>query len=339
MNAPPRRSPQNAARWFPALAAAALLGTVVVAGVAGGSDNGSMAQTFSEPTTSSDVEAEIEVEADTVALPETTEPAPVETRPDSEKVPLDRTLVDGVVGDDVARLQERLHELGFNPGPVDGIYGGLTIQSIWAYEKLVLQTPREQVTGRVTPDMWDRMQDHVKVTPRRPEPGTRNHTEVYLPEQVMAVFPDGSPVFVAHISHGTGEEWCREVTISPGEFGNEDGEEPKKEGRCGVSTTPGGVFTYHRKVEGHRQSALAAEVVRRGLSVRATERLVQQALADDGQPPRRSSVDPDVRRLQTELSERLGATVTIQQGRQGKGKLVINYGSLDELDGILEHIG
>ncbi len=92
-------------------------------------------------------------------------------------------------------------------------------------------------------------------------------------------------------------------------------------------------------IKGHRQSALAAEVVRRGLSVRATERLVQQALADDGQPPRRSSVDPDVRRLQTELSERLGATVTIQQGRQGKGKLVINYGSLDELDGILEHIG
>jgi hypothetical protein len=256
VNAPPRRSPQNAARWFPALAAAALLGTVVVAGVAGGSDSGSTAQTVSEPTTSSDPEAEIEVGADTVALPETTEPAPVETRPDSEKVALDRTLVDGVVGDDVARVQERLHELGFNPGPVDGIYGGLTIQSIWAYEKLVLQTPREQVTGRVTPDMWDRMQDHVKITPRRPEPGTRNHTEVYLPEQVMAVFHDGSPVFVAHISHGTGEEWCREVTISPGEFGNEDGEEPKKEGRCGVSKTPGGVFTYHRKVEGHRQSAL-----------------------------------------------------------------------------------
>jgi hypothetical protein len=250
MNAPPRRIPPNAARWFPAFAAAALLGTVVVAGVAGGSDNGATAPPVTEPPPSS------EVAADIVALPETTEPAPVETRPESEKVPLDRTLVDGVVGDDVTRVQERLHELGFNPGPVDGIYGGLTIQSIWAYEKLVLQTPREQVTGRVTPEMWDRMQDHVKITPRRPEPGTVNHTEVYLPEQVMAVFHAGSPVFVAHISHGTGEEWCREVTISPGEYGNEDGEEPKLEGRCGVSKTPGGVFTYHRKVEGHRQSAL-----------------------------------------------------------------------------------
>ncbi|CAN5499978.1 hypothetical protein BH23ACT3_BH23ACT3_13980 [soil metagenome] len=252
MNAQPRRSPQNAARWFPAFAAAALLGTVVVAGAAGGSDNSATAPPVTEPPPASAVE----VEADTVALPETTESAPVETRPESEKVPLDRTLVNGVVGDDVTRVQERLHELGFNPGPVDGVYGGLTTQSIWAYEKLVLQTPREQVTGRVTPDMWDRMQDHVKITPRRPEPGTVNHTEVYLPEQVMVVFHDGSPVFVAHISYGTGEEWCREVTISPGEYGNENGEEPKKEGRCGISLTPGGVFTYHRKVEGHRESAL-----------------------------------------------------------------------------------
>ena len=236
---------------MPAIAAAALLGTVVVAGVAGGSNDGgsATAETF-ETTPVTEPEAELE------PVPETTDAEPVETRPDDEKVPLNRTLVDGVVGDDVARVQERLHELGFNPGPVDGVYGGLTIQSIWAYEKLVLQVPREQVTGRVTPDMWDRMQDHVKITPRRPEPGTRNHTEVYLPEQVMAVFHDGTPVFVAHISHGTGEEWCREVTISPGEYGNEDGEEPKKEGRCGISNTPGGVFTYHRKYEGHRQSAL-----------------------------------------------------------------------------------
>ncbi|MCK8515249.1 ParB/RepB/Spo0J family partition protein [Methylonatrum kenyense] len=92
-------------------------------------------------------------------------------------------------------------------------------------------------------------------------------------------------------------------------------------------------------LKGHQQSAVAAEVVRRELSVRATERLVQQALAGEQRPPRNSRMDPDVRRLQTELSERLGATVTIQQGRQGKGKLVINYGSLDELDGILQHIG
>ena len=46
------------------------------------------------------------------------------------------------------------------------------------------------------------------------------------------------------------------MTISPGEYGNEDGTEPVDVGRCGISNTPGGVFTYHREVQGHRQSAL-----------------------------------------------------------------------------------
>ncbi len=253
MNAANRPPQKNAARWVPAIAAAALLGTVIVTGVAGGSNGGSSATS----TVATDPPAtEVSEPAEPVNVAETTEPPPIETRPETEKVPLDRTLADGVVGEDVRRVQDRLIELGFNPGPVDGVYGPLTIQAIWAYEKLVLQTPRDQVTGRVTPDMWDRMQDHVKIQPRRPEPGTRNHLEIYLPEQVAAMFHDGSPVFVAHISSGTNEEWCREVTISPGEYGNEDGEEPKKEGRCGISRTPGGIFTVHRKVEGHRQSAL-----------------------------------------------------------------------------------
>lgn len=51
-------------------------------------------------------------------------------------------------------------------------------------------------------------------------------------------------------------QWCEEVTISPGEYGNEDGTEPVNVGRCGISNTPGGVFTYHREVEGRRESAL-----------------------------------------------------------------------------------
>ncbi len=73
---------------------------------------------------------------------------------------------------------------------------------------------------------------------------------------MIAVFHDDRAVFVAHMSHGTNEESCEEVTISPGEYGNEDGTEPLKVGRCGISNTPGGVFTYHRLVEGHRESAL-----------------------------------------------------------------------------------
>jgi len=92
----------------------------------------------------------------------------------------------------------------------------------------------------------------------------------------------------------------------------------------------------------NKQTEAARQVVSRGLSVRDTEKLVRQlqAEADNDSPsktPERES-DPDVRRLLDDLSERLGAKVNIQQGSKGKGKLVIAYNSLDELDGILAHI-
>ncbi|SEP00466.1 ParB/RepB/Spo0J family partition protein [Aquisalimonas asiatica] len=88
------------------------------------------------------------------------------------------------------------------------------------------------------------------------------------------------------------------------------------------------------------QNAIAARIVAKGLSVRATEALVRKALEQNKQetPQRTQALDPDIRRLQDDLADRLGASVSIQQGRQGKGKLVIQYGSLDELDGIIERI-
>ena len=55
----------------------------------------------------------------------------------------------------------------------------------------------------------------------------------------------------------------------------------------------------------------------------------------DAEPPRK---DPDIARLETDLAEKLGAKVELRHGAAGKGKLVISYHSLDELDGILGHI-
>lgn len=91
-------------------------------------------------------------------------------------------------------------------------------------------------------------------------------------------------------------------------------------------------------LSGRQQTKAAKEVVASGLSVRATERLVQSL--SKPRPARKpaASIDNDVRRLQTELSEKLGAKVVFQQGAGGKGKLQISYNSLEELDGILEHI-
>jgi hypothetical protein len=174
----------------------------------------------------------------------------------SRYLPLTRTLSSGMVGQDVVLLQERLMELGFQPGGSDGLYASLTTQAVWAFEKLVMGTPRSDVTGRVTPEMWELMRSPMRVEPRRSQVSSANHVEIYLPEQVVAVFHSGRAVYVAHASSGTGEDWCKEVTISPGEYGNERGTEPLRVGRCGRSTTPGGVFTIHRKVEGHRQSSL-----------------------------------------------------------------------------------
>ena len=86
-----------------------------------------------------------------------------------------------------------------------------------------------------------------------------------------------------------------------------------------------------------RQPQAAAMVVSRGLSVRETEALVKRLLSE--QPAKAPArLDPDIRRLQDDLSERLGATVKIQHGPKGSGKLVIQYSSLEELDGILNHI-
>ena len=90
-----------------------------------------------------------------------------------------------------------------------------------------------------------------------------------------------------------------------------------------------------------QQTSAAARVVDRKLSVRDTERLVQQ-LATPARRARngaRAVVDVDTRRLETELAEKLGATVRIEPGRAGAGRLVIRYTSLDELDGILAKLG
>lgn len=90
---------------------------------------------------------------------------------------------------------------------------------------------------------------------------------------------------------------------------------------------------------GDEQSAAARTVVSRGLSVRQAEALVRKIIADRDKPPKSSrTMDPDVRRLQDDLAEKLGARVQIQHTASGKGKLVLSYNSLDELDGILGHI-
>jgi ParB family transcriptional regulator, chromosome partitioning protein len=91
-----------------------------------------------------------------------------------------------------------------------------------------------------------------------------------------------------------------------------------------------------------QQIEVGALVAKKGLSVRDTEGMVRALLnrpAGGGSQSKESKpLDPNVQRLQDELSEKLGAVVEIQHAGSGRGKLVIGYHSLDELDGIIAHI-
>lgn len=90
-------------------------------------------------------------------------------------------------------------------------------------------------------------------------------------------------------------------------------------------------------IEGEEQTNLARLVAAKELTVRETERLINQTL----NPPKQAETttkDQDVCRLEQQLIERLGAKVSIAHSSKGKGKIVINYQNLAELDGILSKI-
>jgi len=88
---------------------------------------------------------------------------------------------------------------------------------------------------------------------------------------------------------------------------------------------------------GDEQIVAARKVVAKELTVRETEKLVN-SIAEGEKPKAEKVKDPDVKLLEQQLIEKLGANVEINYNRKGKGKLVISYSSLDELDGIISHL-
>lgn len=87
-----------------------------------------------------------------------------------------------------------------------------------------------------------------------------------------------------------------------------------------------------------QQHEVAKTIIKQGLSVRATEALVRSLAASKSKPNKKKPIDPNIRSLQEELSEKLGAAVAIKHTSGGKGNISIQYHSLDELDGILKRI-
>jgi lipoprotein-anchoring transpeptidase ErfK/SrfK len=162
-------------------------------------------------------------------------------------------------------LQERLTELGFDPGPADGVLGRQTEQAIWAAEKLYLGTPREQVTGLASDALIAALGREGGTDPRAPRRSVPDgtHVEIDLPSQVLIVYDRDQPVLVTHISTGeldeSGEpaQWCETITIDTDAQGNPL-PEPQQTPMCGISKTPGGIFDVDRLLPGTRIGPLGA---------------------------------------------------------------------------------
>lgn len=204
-------------RYVPLLIAA----TVVLGGCFGFGGKGS------EPAT----DTTVPVASSTTSIPATT----VAPTTSLVKIPIERTLQEGMKGDDVAYLQQRLTDLRFDPGPIDGRFGPSTTQAVWAYQKLSGLTGKK-VDGKVSPDFFLTMQDPLLLEPRRPDAGT-NHLEIDLVKQVAVLFTDGKPKLITHISSGSGNDFC-------------------DQGICSTALTPAGVYAFDRRVTGWRQSEL-----------------------------------------------------------------------------------
>ena len=86
-----------------------------------------------------------------------------------------------------------------------------------------------------------------------------------------------------------------------------------------------------------KQVDFARDIAKKGLSVRQTEELVRKAKSPKEVVSERS-IDPNIKNLEESLGEKLGAKVLIEHKTNGKGRLIVSYNSLDELDGILAHL-
>ena len=235
---------------MPVVAGAGVLAVVIVAGISG---RGGATSVNTVQTTA--------LAAAATSATITAAPIIVNTDPAIVKTNLTQTIGKGNAGDDVKQVQQRLTELGFAPGPIDGQFGSGTQQAVWAYEKLILKTPRAQAKGRVTNEMWQGMQDRITIPPRRPTRAGSTHVEIYVPEQVLVVFKDNIPELIAHIStgvqnpDGTPQKWC-EILNEDTDANGAPYPEPVKKDECADAKTPGGVFRFTRRYEGKRVGPL-----------------------------------------------------------------------------------
>ncbi len=143
------------------------------------------------------------------------------------------TLSPGATGDDVGALQQRLHDLGYDPGPVDGVYDEETRAAVWAFQKVHDRRPDGEVTAAVWRDLSTPVHPAALV-----EDGAATRVEVDLGRQLLHLYLDGERRLTTHVSTGTGQRFC---TAARG---------------CRYAVTPAGDYALTWRVDGWRRSEL-----------------------------------------------------------------------------------
>ena len=162
----------------------------------------------------------------TVTAPPPVAPTPVVT------APLPSELVRGAQGPDVLRLQERLVQLHYDPGTVDGRYGAEAALAVMAFQK-VSALPRTGVADAATLTALAEATDPTPLVPT----GAPTRVEVDMTRQVLFVWSEGQLIKILPVSTGNGKRYC-------------------ENGNCGVAVTPLGEFRAERRISGLHRSPL-----------------------------------------------------------------------------------
>lgn len=179
----------------------------------------------------------------TTAAPTTVAPTTI-AAPTTTAVPVDPTLLPepagplqaGSKGARTQALQQALRDQKYDPGEIDGAFGGQVTMAVWAYQSLH-GLPKD---GLVTPELEARILAKAPQAMLKPELGP-THTEVDLSRQVLIVWRDGAPALITHVSSGSEVAYC------------EDTDEGQN---CGDAVTPTGVYKYERRIDGWRDAPL-----------------------------------------------------------------------------------
>jgi peptidoglycan hydrolase-like protein with peptidoglycan-binding domain len=166
--------------------------------------------------------------------PPATDPTTSTTAPPATTttVPADGRLVPGMQGEAVQALEQRLVALHYDPGAIDGRYGGGLTSAVMAFQK-VAGMPRN---GRATLDVLAAVAAATDPAPLLPDGGP-TRIEVDFKRQVLFFWKDAALQRILPVSTGNGKKYC-------------------EEGICGVAVTPSGSFRIERRIKGQRKSYL-----------------------------------------------------------------------------------